>query len=209
MILSHRHKFIFFAIPKTGTHAIRFALRPQLGEDDLEQVQLFAQRRLPYADLARIGHGHLGWRETKAVLPAEIWDSYFKFAIVRNPWERFVSYCAFMHRSTGMFAADPRAAMNQVLDNPEHLTRVVFRPQHEFVCTEDGRLMVDLAGRHEAMQSAFDDICGRLSLPRQRLERVNASTHGPWRDYYDGPLRARVARIYARDIEIFAYRFNE
>lgn len=209
MILSHRHRFIFFAIPKTGTHAIRFALRPHLGEEDLEQVQLFVQKRQPYPDLARIGHGHLGWRETKAALPAPVWDDYFKFAIVRNPWERFVSYCAFMHRTTGLFAADPRAAMNQVLDNPEHRTRVVFRPQHEFICDEDGRPMIDMVGRHEAMQSTFDAICERLDLPRRELERVNASAHGPWRDCYDASLRARVAALYARDIEIFSYRFDE
>ncbi|ODV13563.1 MAG: hypothetical protein ABT20_01810 [Rubrivivax sp. SCN 70-15] len=209
MILSHRYRFIFFAIPKTGTHAIRFALRPHLGEEDLEQVQLFARKHLPYADLARIGHGHLGWRETKAALPAQIWDSYVKFAIVRNPWERFVSYCAFMHRATGLFAADPRAAMNRVLDNPEHRMHVVFRPQHEFICAENGRLMIDLVGRHEAMQSAFDGICERLGLPTQVLERVNASAHGPWRDYYDASLRARVAGVYARDIEIFSYHFDD
>lgn len=209
MILSHRHRFIFFAIPKTGTHAIRFALRPLLGEDDGEQVQLFVQKRLPYAELAQVGHGHLGWRETQAALPPALWQSYFKFAIVRNPWERFVSYCAFMHRDSGLFAADPRAAMNRVLDNPEHRTRVVFRPQSEFICDDDGRVQVDFVGRHESMQDAFDQICQRLGLPRQVLQRVNASSHGPWRDCYDLGLRARVAEVYARDIELFGYRFDE
>ena len=33
MIISHKHRFIFVAVPKTATHAVRKALRPHLGRD--------------------------------------------------------------------------------------------------------------------------------------------------------------------------------
>ena len=208
MILSHRHRFIFFAVPKTGTHAIRFALRAHLGEADEEQVQLFVQIAMPYPDIARILHGHIRWNEIRAVVSPEVWDGYFKFAIVRNPWERFVSYCAFMSRETGRFAADPRATMHAVLDSPEHRQRIVFRPQHEFLCDADGATMVDFVGRHETMQDSYDTICARIGLPGTTLEKVNTSAHGPWRDYYDESLKARVADVYARDIALFGYDFG-
>lgn len=208
MILSHRHRFIFFAIPKTGTHAIRFALRQHLGETDEEQVQLFVQKAMPYPDIARIRHGHIRWGEIRAAVSPETWAGYFKFAVVRNPWERFVSYCAFMTRETARFAADPRGTMAAVLDSPEHHQRIIFRPQHEFICDGDGQIMVDFVGRHEAMQGSYDTVCARLGLPAATLERVNESKHGPWRDYYDDALKARVARVYARDIEIFSYAFE-
>jgi hypothetical protein len=47
MIVSHSHRFIFAAVPKTGTHAVRQALREQLGDDDIEQVGLFFDKRFP------------------------------------------------------------------------------------------------------------------------------------------------------------------
>ena len=56
MIVSHRHSFIFVAVPKTGTHAVRQALREQLGADDVEQVGLFVNKRVPWGDLAAIQH---------------------------------------------------------------------------------------------------------------------------------------------------------
>jgi hypothetical protein len=57
MIISHKHKFIFFAIPRTGTHAIRFALRPFLGEEDWEQVGLFKNSLIPISViLKRVMH---------------------------------------------------------------------------------------------------------------------------------------------------------
>ena len=48
MIVSHRHRFIFAAVPKTGTHAVRQALREQMGDEDLEQVGLFVNKRFPW-----------------------------------------------------------------------------------------------------------------------------------------------------------------
>ena len=95
MIISHRHRFVFTAIPKTGTHSVRQALREQLGPDDLEQVRLFVEKRLPWPELARLGHGHISLAELRPVLGEEMFGDYFKFAFVRNPFERFVSYCAF------------------------------------------------------------------------------------------------------------------
>jgi hypothetical protein len=207
LIVSHSRRFIFFAIPKTGTHAVRFALRNHLGATDEEQVQLFVQSALPYPEIARVRHGHIRWNELKAVASPDVW-SYFKFAFVRNPWERFVSYTAFMHRQGDAFAADPRGAMERVLASPEHRTRIVFRPQHEFICDAAGTVMVDFIGRHETMQASYEAICDRIGLPKQVLERVNASSHGPWRDYYTDVLKARVAELYARDIEIFGYKFD-
>jgi hypothetical protein len=207
LIVSHAHKFIFFAIPKTGTHAVRFALRHHLGATDEEQVHLFVQSALPYPDIARMRHGHIRWNEIRAAVSPEVW-AYFKFAFVRNPWERFVSYTAFMHRQDGAFAANPQAAMERVLADPAHRAKIVFQPQHQFICDAEGRIMVDFVGRQETMQASHDAICARIGLPTQALGVVNASTHGPWRDYYTEALKARVAAVYARDIDIFGYTFG-
>jgi hypothetical protein len=207
VIISHSHRFIFFAVPKTGTHAVRFALRKHLGENDEEQVQLFKQSRLSYPEIARIGHGHIGWREIAPALGPDIWSDYFKFAFVRNPWDRFVSFCAFMHRRTGFFAADPKAAMRSVLVNPEHQSRVAFRPQHELICDDTGMPQIDYVGRYESFQASFDAVCTRVGLPTMQLERINASTHGQYRSYFDEDLVTRVGEIYERDIAAFGYAF--
>lgn len=209
MIISHLHKFIFFAIPKTGTHAVRFALRRHLELADEEQVQLFVQKALSYPEIAKLRHGHIRWSEIRDIIGASMWGEYFKFAFVRNPWERFVSYCAFMYRKSGQFEANPRATMTEVLDSEDHHRRIVFRPQHEFICDESGAIMLDFVGRHERMQLAYNEVCVRIGLPTSTLDRINASAHGPWRDYYDDNIRKRVCALYARDIEIFGYEFPD
>lgn len=209
MIVSHRHQFVFAAIPKTGTHAIRRALRPHLGPQDEEQVGLFVEKQLSFAPLAAIGHGHLSLQQIRPFLGEEAFARYFKFAFVRNPFERFVSYCAFMTREDGAFLARPRETMRFFLFKERPLSHPLFMPQHVFVADATGALLADAVGRVERMQASFDEICARIGVPSAPLEKVNDSVHGDYRDYYDRDLIDGVAALYARDLELFGYQFEE
>lgn len=128
MIISHQHRFIFAAVPKTGTHSIRQALREHLSADDIEQVGLFVNKRFPYEDLAAIRHGHLSLEQVRPYLGEEAFGQYFKFAFVRNPYDRFVSYCAFMTRDRDVFERSPQAVMHHFLfvEPPEQ--HILFQP---------------------------------------------------------------------------------
>jgi hypothetical protein len=209
MIVSHRHRFIFAAVPKTGTHAVRQALREQLGEDDIEQVGLFVDKRFPWEDLAAIRHGHLSLRQVRPHLGEEVFGDYFKFAFVRNPFDRFVSYCAFMLRGGDVFERQPREAMRHFLfgEPPEH--HILFQPQASLLVDEDGQtLLADSVGRVEDMQGSYDAICARIGIDSRPLDRVNGSRRDDYRRYYDQPLIDGVAVRYAQDLDLFGYTFD-
>ena len=206
MIVSGLHKFIFAAIPKTGTHSVRQALRAHLGPQDLEQVGLFVQKKFPIPELARLQHGHLSLAQVQPYLRPEEFESFFKFAFVRNPFDRFVSYCAFMTRQSGQFETDPKAVMRHFIDNPPS-QHILFQPQHSFVTAADGGMLADDVGRVENMQQSYDRIAARIGIPTAPLDKVNSSKRRNYRDYYDQPLIDGVARLYARDLEYFGYEF--
>ena len=107
MIVSHRHRFIFFAVPRTGTHAVRAALQPFPGPDDWQQKELLGRVRSPLPTLRRMEHGHITLRQARAHLPEAVWRTYFKFAFVRNSCDRFVSACAI--RNTQSCLPTPEA----------------------------------------------------------------------------------------------------
>jgi hypothetical protein len=207
MIVSHQHRFVFAAIPKTGTHSVRQALRAHLGDDDLEQVGLFVNKRFPFEELAAIKHGHISLQQIRPFLGETAFESYFKFAFVRNPFDRFVSYCAFMTRADGAFLKNPKQVMRFILDDERPRQHVLFQPQHSFVTDADGALLADHVGRVEDMQGSYDVICERLNLPGAMLEQVNSSRRGSYRDYYDDALTDAVAQLYRRDLELFGYGF--
>ena len=207
MIVSHSHRYIFAAIPKTGTHSVRQALREHLGDDDIEQVGLFVNKRFPFEALATIGHGHIGLAQVRPFLGEEVFASYFKFAFVRNPFDRFVSYCAFITRESGDFARVPRQVMRHVLFQLRPLQHILFQPQHTVLVDADGQLLTDHVGRVEEMQASYDAICARIGIPTRQLEQVNSTRRGDYRQYYDQELIDGVATLYRRDLELFGYGF--
>lgn len=207
MIISHQHRFVFAAIPKTGTHSVRQALRGHLSVDDLEQVGLFVDKRFPFEELAAIRHGHITLEQIRPFLGEGAFTSYLKFAFVRNPFDRFVSYCAFMTRGDGAFLANPQAVMRHILFQARPTQHVLFHPQHTFVTDADGLLLTDAVGRVEEMQVSYDALCERIGIPSTTLGQVNSSRRGSYRDYYDQPLIDGVAELYRRDLELFGYEF--
>ena len=207
-MISHRHRCIFIAVPKSASHSIRFALRPHLDAADEEQVALFVQRRIERPVFDRMGHGHQTSAEVRESLGQALWESYFSFAVIRNPWARFVSYVAFMKRN-GEFAADPIGSMRRVLANPERQSRPHFRSQSDFLVDGSGHLLVNDLCRAESLQTDFDRIMQRLGLPPTKLELRNSSAHAHYTTYFDDALREAVEERYRDDIERFGYRFGD
>lgn len=208
MIISKRHNFIFTAIPKTGTHAVRRALREQMGPEDLEQVGLFVEKSLPFEPIAALGHGHVSLSQIRPFIGEEDFSRAFKFAFVRNPFDRFVSYCAFMTRDNDDFQRDPRGVMRDFIGKDMPNDHLLFFPQHVFLTDDNGALLTDEIGRVEQMQVSYDAICNKIGIPTAPLERVNSSRREDYRSYYDQYLIDAVSDFYRKDLELFGYAFD-
>lgn len=207
MIISDSHRFIFVAIPKTGTHSVRQALRQHMAPGDLEQVGLFVKKKFPWPELANLGHGHFSLAEIRPFVGEEKFGAYLKFAFVRNPFDRFVSYCSFMMRENGAFERDPKNVMRHLLFRAPPMRHLLFQPQFSFVTDKNGELLSDAIGRVEEMQDSYDQICERIGIPTTMLVKVNSSRRADYRQYYDQQLIDGVARLYARDLQLFGYDF--
>lgn len=208
MIVSHKHRFIFFAVPKTATHAIREALRSHLGPDDWEQQTLFGKNALPIPDIARLEHGHISVRQIQPQLPLDVWNGYFKFAFVRNPFDRFISTCFFLNGQNPDFARMATAFMKERLGYRRFRERVLVVPQSRLLTDDDGSIAVDYVGRYEKLQQSYVEICDRIGIPTSRLGRKNPSKHASYLEYYDAELKERVADFYRDDLSLFGYEFE-
>ena len=197
MFISHKTRAIFIHIQKTGGDAIETAVRR---DDPALEADLLTRRRHPLA------------REVRAAVPTDVWSGYFRFAFVRNPWERLVSwYCMCMQiPAPNAFARYVRGEAPTFTD---FITRATTgmgerttRNQLDFVAGEDGSLMVDFIGRYENLAADYRIVKERLRLTAD-LPHTNRSSHTSYRDYYTPETRAIVADRYARDIAHFGYRF--
>src|SRR4026209_3030482 len=88
MLISHRHRFIFIHVPKTGGSSVTAALRPFCEPETLETAR---QRGLKVHSTAR---------DVIRAFGRDVWESYFTFALERNPWDKCLSLY-FSHLQNG------------------------------------------------------------------------------------------------------------
>jgi hypothetical protein len=206
MIISHQHKFIFFAIPKTGTHSIRFALRPHLGNEDEEQVGLFHQSKLNTIDFYR-RDGHLTVADIKPFISDEIWNSYYKFSFVRNPWDRLISTFFFRNRNLPLQPELIIPYIKKKLEDKDFEASLFYKSQANYLVDENKNLAIDFIGKTETMQADFEKICQKIGIEPTILDQKNQSVHHHYKSYYDDDLKELIASVYKKDIALFNYSF--
>ena len=207
MIVSHAKKFIFFAVPNTGTHAVRELLSSHKGPDDWEQQILFGKQFLPIPEIAKIQHGHISVQKIVPHLDTAIWQDYFKFAIVRNPFDRFISICFFLNRKNPLFLETPLQWMKSAIKVQRFRERVLVKPQYQQLIDTQGNIAMDYVGRYEVLQDSIDERCQRLQVETTQLQKRNTSEHKQYREYYDEELKSAVEKFYQEDLARFNYSY--
>ena len=82
-----------------------------------------------------------------------------------------------------------------------------IKSQFTFLCGPDGQLQADYLGKVETMQASYNEVAKRLGIATIPLDHANRSRRGDYKDYYDQQLIDGVARIYARDLDLFGYDY--
>jgi hypothetical protein len=204
-MISAKHQCIFVHIPKTGGQSIESVFLKLSGLDWESRAPLLLRLKEPHEDgPERLAH--LTAREYVALryIDAESFNSFFKFAFVRNPWDRLVSEYRYLKEQVPFAAFAERVLADDYSDASRHI-----RPQVEFVTDDGGATIVDFIGRFESIQKDFAEVAHRLGLGRVKLPHRNSSGlfRRGYRHYYDLQLRERVRQFYAADIERFGYSF--
>lgn len=203
-MISHEHRCIFIHIPRTGGTSIENAIWPgERSEGDL-WMGFVSKYHNKYQTG---GLQHLLAPQIRKEVGAEVFDSYFKFAFVRNPWDKAVSQYMLTRRRKdlqefiGMNDGDSFKRYLELIARREH---VQWMPQHRFVFDEDGRRLVDFVGRFERLEADAATVFSRLGLSAE-LSHAHATERLPMSQYYDAEAVEMVLRHYAQDIDVFGY----
>ena len=152
MIFSSSRKFVFFAVPKTGTHSVREQLRPLLAENDWEQQLLTGRMLSPLKPLAEIGHGHISYVQLASIVGEHTVRAMHCFAFVRHPIDRFMSACAFLARTDPSYNDDPIDWSQRAFSAPNFATVCSF-DQTDMLIDTHGELAMSYIGRYESLQT--------------------------------------------------------
>ncbi len=224
-MISHKYKCIFVHIPKTAGQSIEHFF--------LKLHGLTWEKRAPL--LLRYNPDPKKGPESLAHLTAEEYvkygyvtqkqfDEYFKFAFVRNPWDRLLSEYHYRnyhkHYTFTEFVTHGLPQADNYSDRYRHIM-----PQSDFIYDDNDKLIVDFVGRFENLQKDFRLILKKLNLPPSDLPHVNKSKGKRFfcftkifnfitpkrrreKYYYKEPIDL-INLLYSRDIQNFGYKFNK
>lgn len=77
------------------------------------------------------------------------------------------------------------------------------------LCDRKGSLLIDFVGKLENLEKDWCFVCEHIDIPQQTLPRENLTARKPYQAYYDAASKERVARYWAREIELFEYAFDD
>ena len=154
------------------------------------------------------------------LLGRPVWDKLFTFTMVRNPWDRMYSWYHYnrvrkrFHQQFGfrefVLAANAKSSVSEQKVN--FLGGVLLhRCAADQICDKRGRILVDYVARYERREDDLERIRKRLNMKTLggRLLNKAAPDDDHYSRHYDDETREIVRALYARDIELFGYEFED
>ena len=239
MLVSHRHRFIFTKTIKTAGTSVEGYFEPYcMPEGEWRESHMRPQHVSPAGIVGFRGnlprwpfrprwYNHMPAHRIRTLVGRRIWNDYFKFTVVRNPFDKLVSEYHFVsswqrsptlyarlrsHFTGGGFGVLPirHADDSTLIANFRAWIRAGGSMLDRDTYVIDGRECVDEFIRFENLSAGIAGVCRRVDVPFQP-DRIPTYKTGirhhriPLRDYYDEETAAIIGRVYAWEIERFGY----
>lgn len=230
MILSHKHRFIFIKTVKTAGTSIEVFLSKRCGPQDIvtpivppieghqprnyegfinpipeivdRPGKLFSALRHTITSCTKF-YNHMPAREVKNRVPIHIWNGYFKFCVERNPWDKVLShYHMHVAREGGSLSFD------------DYLARRRFPINYFRYTDRSGRnVVVDRIVRYENLLAQLGEVFSQLNIPFDGTLGVAAKSEyradrRPYQEVFNEAQRRIVENAFAKEIQLYGYRFE-
>jgi hypothetical protein len=214
MVICDEPGFVFIHVQKSAGTSIKGALayydlmRQGARVDSAKRAAWIAAKNLPESVLDLPTHATA--LQVQTCIGAERFDSLFSFAVVRNPWDRELSWYTYNLQ----LAAGPdhdkikpykdfNDYVRRYLDT--HGTLLAPSPQSRHLNDRAGAQLVDRVLKYETLQEDFAAVVEALSLEGIELDHFNQSYHAPWTEAYTRETFDLVKPRAQADAEAYGY----
>lgn len=222
MLVSHVCRFIYLKTIKTAGTSVElyfepFCVDPRSWRGDehgrAELVSDFgivgARDSTRFATSAATWYNHMPAGAVAAKLPAEVWSTYCRFCVVRDPWDKVVSQFWYQQPPSDRTALS-HAEFSAVRHAFGDWLKTGRLPIDRQIYTQNDELAVDYTVRYETLLADMERLCRRLAIPwqSQRFGRYK-SGYRPRpelaREYFNTAAATRIRAAFAWEFKNLGY----
>jgi len=153
-------------------------------------------------------------KEVIEIIGKKKWNNAYKFAVVRNPWDKVLSWYKFRVKlDQSKMASRPISFKDWVActygenKDPYYYYRAKpFAPQVEWLKDDEGIIDLDKIIRFENLKEDFKLVANELGISDE-LPHINKTTKTNYRDFYDETTKNIIADWFHEDIKVFDYTY--
>lgn len=219
MLISYNHRFIFFHVAKAAGLSMKEAIKEYAQEPEKFKIKrppkkLANNEPNPFYARWESMMMHVKAREAQKELPPEVYNDFYKFAFVRNPWDWQVSMYHFLLKEPD----NPKYELVKSMSGFEEYLEWVIQTdnpypmgatklQMDMIADAQGQILIDFVGRYETLVEDFQTVCQTVNM-NASLPHLNRSSHRDYQSYYNERTKQLVAEHFQADIEALGYHFD-
>jgi len=217
MLVSHRKNFIYTKTNKTGGTSVEAffesycmpegTFTPSHGrEETISEAGIIGFRGKGNGNNFEWRH-HMPAKVIRNKLGEEIWGSYFKFCVVRNPYDRAIS--SFYFRCDEVRKKEYTDEHPEIFERWLKENRLGGTARHFSI---DGELCLDFLIRYEHLHEDLEKVCNKIDVPwnpselpkyKSKLRPAEATAAR----LYNATTRAIVEERLEEELGLLGYEF--
>lgn len=195
--MSLQKKFLFIHVPKTGGNSLQSILK-KYSEDTIKQLndERFEVVNSINKDLPK----HTTLARYKSVLDKDVYKNLFKFAVIRNPWDKLMSWYFSPHIGHREWNRDKFIEIIKYVS-----------PLRHYICINNKHGLsddIDFLISFENLNDDFKYVSELLNIEYDQPKKINSSKHVHYSHYYDNELKDMVYWKFKEEIEYGNYKFE-
>ena len=231
MIISHKYKFIFIKTWKTAGTSLEVFLSQCCGENDIVtpiwpdcephrarnykgiwnpfveiinnegQYVKNTARSLLHLIKKKKFYNHIPATVARQRMSSQIWNSYFKFCIERNPWDKTLSHYSMLN-----------AWQSGTISFDDYIKKGRFCIDFPIYTDYRGHLLVDKVVKYETLMDELESIFQELGIAFEGSLGVRAKSEyrkdkRPYQDVFSNQQREVIEKAFAKELEMHGYTF--